>query len=416
MIVHQTPLAERQTIPPLSRKLATTTLVVACVVGLAACSPKENAATESAPVVKGESIQFAADDTSLKSITTAKVAGPTEREITVPGRLVWDEDRTVRIFTPFSGRVEKIVVDVGARVAAGQPLAYLQSPDFAAAQSDVRKADASLRVARSALARVKELAANGIVATKDLHQAEADFASADAESRRASARLQLYGQRGDAMGADQRFAITSPIAGVVVERNLNPGQELRVDQPSSPQYVVTDPTKLWVQLDASEADLKYFKSGMPVLISSPQYPDDIFRGELTQVSDFIDPVARSLKLRAKVSNADRRLKSEMFVNARIALPKDDFVSVPDKAVYLEGMRNFVFLKVAEGKFVRTPVRAGLASGGVVPIQSGLKAGDEVVVGGSLFLQQSVSSAQLRSDATAKDTPGKDAAKPVAAKP
>ncbi len=376
-------------------------VVLASAALLSACGQKESTIAEAAPVVSGETIQFAADDPSLKSIATTQVKEPTERELMIPGRIVWDEDHTVRIFTPFSGRVEKLVADVGARVGAGQALAYVQSPDFAGAQSDARKAEAALRVAKAQLARAKELSANGIVSTKDFQQAEADFATADAEARRASARLQLYGGRTDNQAADQRFAISSPIAGLVVERNLNPGQELKSDQSTAPQFVVTDPTKLWVQLDANESDLKHFRTGMPVLISSPQYPDDIFRGEVTLVADFIDPVTRSLKLRAKLANLDRRLKAEMFINARIALPKDEFPSVPDKAVYLEGMRNFVFVKVGEGKFARTAVRVGPAGGGFVPVQSGLKVGMEVVVGGSLFLQQAVASAQLRSEVAAK---------------
>jgi cobalt-zinc-cadmium efflux system membrane fusion protein len=375
--------------------------VMLLAIMLCGCGQKESATTEVAPVVTGEVIQFAPNDQSLNSIATAKVSEPNARELTIPGRIVWDEDRTVRSYSPFSGRVEKLLVDVGTKVGVGQPLAYIQSPDFGVAQTEARKADATFKVAKAQLTRAKELAANGIVSTKDLQQAEADFAAADAEVRRSSARLQLYASRSDAPNSDQRFALSSPLAGLVVERNLNPGQELKSDQSASPQFVVTDPTRLWVQLDASETDLKHFRTGMPVLISSVQYPDDAFRGELTLVSDFIDPVTRTLKLRAKITNADRRLKAEMFVNARIALEKDDFLSVPDKAVYLEGMRNFVFVKVGEGKFARTAVRAGPNTGGMVPILSGLKPGAEVVVGGSLFLQQTVASAQLRNEIAAK---------------
>ncbi len=368
------------------------------LLAMTACSPKVNAPAETPPVVSGDTIQFAANDVSVKTILTAKVEGPREREAIIPGRFVWDEDRTVRVFTPFSGRVEKILVDIGTKVSAGQPLAWLQSPDFATAQTDARKSDATLKVARQSLARAKELNANGIVAAKDLQQAEADFASADAESRRASARLQLYGQRTDGAHADQRFAVVSPIAGVVVERNLNPGQELRVDQPGLPQFVVTDPSRLWVNLDASESDLSNFKVGLLVLISTNQYPDDFFRGEITRVADYIDPVSRTLKLRATVSNADRRLKAEMFVNARIMLPKNNQPTVPENAVYLEGVRSFVFVKAGEGKFVRTGIRVGPTNNGFVPVLSRLKPGEEVVVAGSLLLQQMVSVARVHNDA------------------
>ena len=368
---------------------------------LTGCSPKETAQAVDRPTVKNNTVTFAATDVSAKTIVTGKVEGPRDREVVIPGRLVWDEDRTVRVFTPFSGRVERVLADLGTKIGVGQALAYLQSPDFAVAQTDARKSDAALKNAKLSLARVRELANNGIVATKDLQQAEADFAAAEAESRRATARLQLYGQRTDGVHVEQQFMLTSPIKGVVVERNLNPGQELRTDQPGAPQFVVTDPSHLWVQLDASEAEVRNFKPGMAVLISNAQYVDDLFRGEITQVADFIDPVTRTLKVRATVPNADRRLKAEMFVSARITLPKSEYPSVPDKAVYLEGMRNFVFLKTAEGEFARIAVRVGANHNGMLPVLSGLKEGDNVVVTGALLLQQTLVANQLNGDPSAK---------------
>ena len=99
----------------------------------------------------------------------------------------------------------------------------------------------------------------------------------EAEANRAQARLKLYG---NSQNVDQRFNLVSPVAGTIVERNLNPGQELRPDQPAAPQFVVTDPTRLWAQLDAAETDLKLLKPGTAIVVTSNQYPDDSFAGEL----------------------------------------------------------------------------------------------------------------------------------------
>ena len=360
-----------------------------------ACEKNREAVPDNGPKVTGNTIMFSADSPQLKNIQAVKVAAPWARELQLPGRLVWDEDRTVRMFTPFTGRVTRVLADVGLRVEAGRALAELASPDFGQAQADTRKAQADLATKTAQLTRVKELAMAGVAAGKDLQQAEADMQSADAEFRRASARVSLFGGTNN---VDQRFALKSPIAGVVVERNINPGQELRADQPLTPQFVVTDPTRLWVQLDGNEADLKNLKPGTALVLNTSQYPDDTFAGELRQVADFIDPVARTLKLRGTVANTDRRLKAEMFVSARIVLPKGESPMVAEKAVFLDGLRRFVFVKTAAGSFTRRSVRVGTSYGDALPVLAGLTEGDEVVVTGTLYLQQMLVGAGTRADA------------------
>ena len=378
-----------------THKKAFTISCVTIAFCFSACEKNREAVPDSGPKVTGNTIVFSADSPQLKNIQTVKVAAPWARELQLPGRLVWDEDRTVRMFTPFTGRVTRVLADVGLHVEAGRALAELASPDFGQAQADTRKAQADLATKTAQLTRVKELAMAGVAAGKDLQQAEADMQNADAEFRRASARVSLFGGTNH---VDQRFALKSPIAGVVVERNINPGQELRADQPLTPQFVVTDPTRLWVQLDGNEADLKNLKPGTVLVLNTSQYPDDTFAGELRQVADFIDPVARTLKLRGTVANTDRRLKAEMFVSARIVLPRGESPMVAEKAVFLDGLRRFVFVKTAAGSFTRRSVRVGPSYGDALPVLAGLTEGDEVVVTGTLYLQQMLVGAGTKADA------------------
>ena len=367
-------------------------VLVACMAG---CEKPPAPVADAGPTVNGNTIAFSPESAQLKNIQTVKVGAPHEYALQIPGRLTWDEDRTVRVFTPFAGRVTRILVDVGQRVAAGQALAELTSPDFGQAQADARKAEADLGIKTAQLNRVKELAAAGVVATKDLQQADADQKSADAEFRRATGRVALFGGNNN---VDQRFVLKSPLAGVVVERNINPGQELRPDQATSPQFVVTDPSRLWAQLDASESDITNIRPGANLIITSTQYPDDAFAGELRQVADFVDPVARTLKLRGVVPNDDRRLKAEMFITARLVVPRGEAPVVADKAVFLDGVRRFAFVKTAGGTFVRRGVRVGPSQGDIVPVLAGLSEGEEVVVSGALYLQQLLMEVGTRGEA------------------
>lgn len=361
-------------------------LALVAAAGLAGCSPEERPPAEAKPAVKGESIVFPAASAALQRIAVEKVEPPMDRDRVIPGRLTWDEERTVRVFSPFAGRVTRLVARPGDRVAQGQPLAEMMSPDFGLAQAEARKAQADLQLSTQALQRLKELHGAGVAAAKDLQQAEADHARAKAEADRTQARLAGYGAVADA----STFVLRSPVAGVVVERALNPGQELRPDQGGPPLFVISDPSHLWVILDANEADLPLLKPGMPLVVTSTQFPDDSFGGELKQLSDFVDATARTVKIRGEVPNRDRRLKAEMFVSARLRIPKGAAPMVSAKAIYISGARRFAFVRTGGNTFTRRPVRVGPEVEGRVPVYQGLEVGEEVASTGNLFLQQMLS--------------------------
>lgn len=363
-------------------------LVVAAVIAaaFAGCDNEKKAAAPG-PEVAGEQVAFPEGSPQIAALRAETVRAGEPVIVRLPGRLVWDEDRTVRIYAAFSGRVTKILARLGETVKPGQTLALIASPDFGGAQADARKAESDLALARKNLARLRDLVENGVVAKKDLQAVEAEFARAQAEAARAVARVKLYG---GGAAVDQSFAVTTPVAGVVVERNVNPGQELRPDVAMANQaamFVITDPSRLWLQLDATERDLPLLAPGKALKIQSSAYPDETFLARLDVVSDFIDRETRTVKVRGTLDNPDRRLKGEMFVIAELETPPLKGFAVPAKAVFLIGDKYFVFVEEAPGRYVRREVQAGPERGGKVPVSGGLNDGDKVVVDGSLFLQQ-----------------------------
>ena len=377
--------------------------ILVALVLLTGCESHEPEAADSHPMVHGESIVFPAKAPGAERLATDKVQAPSERTLQLPGRLVWDEEHTVRVFPPFAGRVTRLIAKPGDRVQAGQALAEMASPDFGQAQADARKARADLALAQKTLERQRELASHGVAAAKDVQQAEADEARARAEADRANDRLKAYGHAAGEGGST--FVLKSPVAGTVVERNLNPGQEVRPDQPGAPLFVITDPTHLWVQLDANEADVRGLQASMPIVLTSNQFPDEQFGGRLEQVADFVDPSTRTIKLRGRVPNDKRQLKAEMFVTARVKLPPGPYPTVDSRAVYLAGTQRYVFVREAPDRFTRKPVRVSADVEGRMQVLSGLNQGDDVVVAGMLFLQQLVASAEA---APAPEVNGKGA--------
>lgn len=356
-------------------------ILSAILLALSACSG-EPEAIKTAPVkIEGERLVLSEPEKSsfLKTATVDRDKGSTLR---LPGRLVWNEEKTVRIFPQLGGRVQSIAVDVGATVKTGQALATLSSPDYGQAQADARKAQADAQLATQALERNRVLREAGVIAEKDWQQAQNDTVRAQAEAERANQRLAGLGG-----GGNGAYTLRSPLSGVVVERNLNPGMEFRPDQSAAPLFVVTDPASLWIQLDAGEADLANLKKGEPLHIESKQYPGERFQGTIHHVADFVDPTTRTIKVRGEIANADRRLKGEMFVNALIELAATQTLRVPASAVFLVGDKRHVFIEEGQGRYLRQQVEAGAERDGWVDILNGVKLGDKVVTEGNLHLQK-----------------------------
>jgi len=256
------------------------------------------------------------------------------------------------------------------------------------AQADTAKAGADVALARKNLARQKELFDAGIVARKDLEQAEAETARAQAESARAGARTQLYGARGG--GVDQRLGLTSGITGVVVERNLNPGQELRPDQSGTgvpALFVISDPTSLWVQIDAREAEVGTLLPGASFTLTVPGLPGEKFEGQVTAAADFVDPSSRTIKVRGVMPNPQRRLKAEMLATAHFDRTLGSGVLVPASALMLNGAQHLVMVQPQPGVFEPREVQIGYSGPKDVVISRGLEVGEQVVSENALLLSR-----------------------------
>jgi cobalt-zinc-cadmium efflux system membrane fusion protein len=347
----------------------------------------------SPPILQNNQIRYPADHPQLALLNDETVTLADNLRVELPAKLVWNEERTQRIYPAFSGRVVGIHVDLGQAVQVGTRLAQLASPEFGVAQADAARAQADLSLAQKQLRRQQELFEVGVLARKDLEQSQADEARAQAEWARAHSRVRLYSA---AAGVDQNLSLQSGIHGVVVERNINPGQELRADQSgpgTPPLFVITDPQQLWVQIDAREIDLPSLKPGRDIRIKVPTLPDASFTAQISAVADYIDPSTRTIKVRAVVPNPQRLLKGEMLATAHFERSFTDTVRVAASAVFLRGTQHMVFVQVTPGVFEPRSIVVLHEGPHEVLVGEGLKAGERVVVQNGLLLARELRNAQ-----------------------
>lgn len=357
---------------------------------LLACNRQGPTAPAAEPAIKGERIQFPADSPQRKSLVTEAVESGKDDLLKLNGRLTWDESRTVRIYSPLAGRIAQLLAQPGQKVPAGAPLAAVASPEFGQTQAEAVRADADFALAEKSFGRARDLFSHGVIAEKDLQAAQADFERSRAERARTAARATLYGGG----SVDQRFILRSPIAGVVVERNANPGQEVRPDQAqpgNPPLFVVSDPSRLWIQLELGEAAVGAVRPGMIFHVHSAVLGEQTIEGKIEWIADGLDPNTRTVRARASVPNQERRLKAEMFVSAEIDQPAQA-LRIASAAVMLLGSTQFVFVDEGGGAFSRRKVDAVEAGFGYMRVRDGLRPGERVVTDGVLLLQQLLSTA------------------------
>ncbi len=314
--------------------------------------------------------------------------------VSIGGRLAFDDLQIGHVFAPVSGRVTRVLAQPGERVAKGAPLLTILSPDMASAFSDAMKAQADLRATEHELQRQKELYEAHAGALKDLEIAEASFQKAKAEYERAAQKRQLL-QAGGLDEVTQEYTLRSPIAGEVVARNVNPGMEVQGQYSGAGNplelFTVGESDVLWVLGEVYEIDLPRVNEGDAVAVRISAYPDKVFHGKVEWVSDVLDPVTRTAKVRCSLKNPDHLLKPEMYEAVTIEVPAAKMLALPRRAILRQGAQTIAFVLAgvdAEGRasFRRVPVLANEERpGGLVPVLEGINDGDRVVVEGAVFL-------------------------------
>lgn len=360
-------------------------------IALASCTEQtETPKAPSSPVYQRGGLHYPEQHPQLKLLALSPVRQAQVEKIELPARLVWNEEKTQRVYSAFSGRVGVISVDLGQQVSTGQVLAKLSSPEFGAAQSEAQRAQADLSLARQTNERQQKLFEIGVIARKELDQSNAEVKRNEAAFELAQNRIKIY-ENPSAINLE--LALRAALNGVVVERNINPSQELRPDLNQAPLFVISDPTSLWLQIDAQERDLASLSPGSAIDVKVSALGDRVYPARLSVVGEQIDPVTRSIKLRAIVSNLDRSLKSEMLAKAVYQKQSKGLLEVPSAAVFLRGKQHAVFVAVSSASFELREVDVAELGTDRTLIRTGLKEGEQVVTQNALLLLREIKFAE-----------------------
>lgn len=330
-------------------------------------------------------LRYPADAPQLSYLRIAPVeVGQVPAVEPLQGHVTYDEDVTSRITAPVAGRVTRIYAQVGDRVKTDQALLMLDAPDFAQASADARHAEADVHLKQSAFERAKTLFDGGVLAGKDFEAAKGDMQQADIEFDRARARLKNLGP-----GSADGFILRTRVGGIIMDRQVNPGSEVRPDGTAT-LFVVSDPTQLWVNVEVPEKDLGKIHAGQRLRVEADAYPSQSFDAVALLIGKVIDPATRRVVVRCQVENREEKLKPEMYVRATPLGGETVLPHVPNDALLTEGIQSFLFVEKSTGVLEKRRVTLGYHGHEESYIVSGLNADERIVVSGALLLNAELS--------------------------
>lgn len=328
--------------------------------------------------------------TDLRIVTAAEADVP--QGVSAGGRVAFSDLHVTHVFSPVTGRVSRVLAQPGQRVKKGTPLLALASPDVGQAFADLVKAQADVAASEADYQRQGRLAQAHAAPQRDYEVAEDSFRTARAEYQRAERRAAML-RAGDVDRVTQEYTLKSYLEGEVIARSVNPGAEVQgqyLGGASTELFTIGDIQAVWVYADVADVDLPRVRLGAEAQIRVVAYPGRVFHGPVDWIADVVDPALRTARVRCAVANADEALKPEMLANVVIGLPAARALVVPRDAVSRINESTYVFAAdrvQPDGRqvFKRRLVRISDVPGDTVPVVEGLKAGDRLVVEGSLGL-------------------------------
>jgi cobalt-zinc-cadmium efflux system membrane fusion protein len=304
-----------------------------------------------------------------------------------------DPRKVARVTPRIRARVVRLIADPGARVKPGQPLVLLSSIELGQAKTEYLKARSLSEIAHQHLTREESLYQRKIASMKDVLEARAAYDTAFAQYQAARETLSLlippaevarvsWSAAGHSLS---EFALTSPIEGTLVKRDLIVGQIVNGD---AEVITVINLDRVWVLAHIFEHDLAGLTAGASARIKVEAWPDQSFEGVVSYLGDTVDPVTRTVQARIDVPNPGHRLKPGMFAHAEIQTDggEREVLAAPSSAIYNLNGGKAVFVQTQPNVFRVRPVVVGAVGHEQVEILSGLSSGDRVATRGGLVLK------------------------------
>jgi RND family efflux transporter MFP subunit len=318
------------------------------------------------------------EDASVPTVTVAPAQpAPAEEDIVLPGTVQAEYDTP--IYARTSGYVERWYTDIGARVRAGELLAEIDSPEvdrqLRQAKADLMTARANDRVAQATARRVRALLPTESVSAQDDDQASSDAAAKAALVASNEANVDRLEQL---VGFER---VVAPYDGIVTARETDVGDLINAGSGNGPElFRVADLRKLRIYVQVPQSYAPRIRPGVDVDLRFPEYPGRAFDAKLVRTANAIEPRARTLLVELEADNAKGELLPGGYTEVHFKLPGlDRGVRIAANALLFRAEGPRIATVEPNGRVSLHEITLGRDFGTVIEVETGLKAGDAVIL-------------------------------------
>ncbi len=333
----------------------------------------------------------------------AAAPGPITTEVTFPGEIGFDENRTAYVLPLVSGVVQQVRADLGERVRKGQLLAVISSQEISELRSEASAAQRRLELAHLKYERERKLWEEGISAQQDFQEARQVWQTAEIELQNARQKVSSFGDTGNGKGSN--YELRAPFDGVVVARRLAQGENVNglntgaestsLSNTTNSAFTISDLSRVWANFSIAPRDLRYVQVGRVARVISPDL-DASVTGTVSYVGNLLGIQTRTALARITLENPDGAWRPGLFVSVRVTTgAREARVRVPMAAIQTVDEQPVVFVRDDRG-FVVRPVILGLQDGRQAEILQGLAAGERVAGAGSFILKSELAKGSAES--------------------
>jgi len=333
---------------------------------------------------------------SIKIEAVATFMFPTIRQAV--GSIDYNEDLSVQVFPSYPGKIIAATSVLGDDVQKGQPLFTIDSPDLIQAESSLISAAAALELTGKELARAKELVATNGVSLREFEQATSDLKIAEGTLKAARDAVRVFGKSEaeiDQVVAtrviDPALVVVSPVAGRITARNAQAGLLVQPGNAPAP-YAVADLSLKWMLANVIETDAPLFQVGQPLQASVLAYPSRTFEGKIAALGTSVDSNTHRMMVRCEIKDPKNELRPGMLADFSIQVREPvEGVAIATTGVVRNGDGTMVAWVTTDQKhFTQRLVKLGLEKDGRYQVLEGLKAGEQAVSDGAVFISNLLS--------------------------
>jgi cobalt-zinc-cadmium efflux system membrane fusion protein len=331
--------------------------------------------------------KFCLNDDLKKKVTIEEIKRePVSETFTLTGDVTYNSDNVIQFTSLINGVVTNTYFSLGDYVKKGQVLAEIKSTELNGLQSENKSVESQLAVAQRQLASVKSMFEDGIASQKDLIQAESEVKVLKASLENIKSNLALY----SASPEKSVFQIKAPSNGFIVAKNMSSG--MQISSGSEPLFTISDLNEVWVMVNIYATDMQNIKENMDVKIKTLAYPDEVFSGKISALSQVFDAEEHVLKARIVMKNTDLKLKPGM--SADIILNKsnasaESLLAVPVKAVIFDDNQNFLVVYKDDCNLEIRQVDPVTKNREVVYFDKGIQENEKIISKNQLLIYESL---------------------------